>query len=76
MTKINTNIQNHGTFSSSNGKRFDKNVIIFVADMSSTMHFNNKKKDILTLGKGPTDEWNDPTLTVEKEYSIKAAEAT
>ena len=56
MTKINTNIQNHGTFSSSNGKRFDKNVIIFVADMSSTMHFNNKKKDILTLGKGPTDE--------------------
>ena len=56
MTKINTNIQNHGTFSSANSKRFEKNVMTFVADMSPTTHFNNKKKDILTLGKGPTDE--------------------
>ena len=56
MAKINTNIENHGTFSLSNSKRFEKHVMTFVADMSPTMHFKNKKKDILTLGKGPTDE--------------------
>ena len=31
-----------------------KNVIIFGADMSSSVHVDNKKKDILILGKGPT----------------------
>ena len=57
---------NHGTFSLFNGSRFGKNVIIFVADMSFSVHVNNKKKDILNLGKGPTDESDDTTLTAGK----------
>ena len=36
-----------------NGK-FGQNVIIFGVDMSSSVHVDNKKKDILILGKGPT----------------------
>ena len=31
-----------------------KNVIIFGADMSSTVHIDNKGKDILIFGEGPT----------------------
>ena len=34
------------------------------------MHFDNNKKDILILGKAPTDGLNDTTLTAEKRYSI------
>ena len=63
------------------GIRFDKkgsysigdevgtNVIIFVVDMSSSPHIGNKKKDILILGKGPT-QGLEHTLTAEKLYSI------
>ena len=36
------------------GGRFGQNVIIFEVDMSSSAHIDNKKKDILILGKGPT----------------------
>ena len=36
------------------GGRFGQNVLIFGADMSSSSHIDNKKKDILVLGKGPT----------------------
>ena len=32
-----------------------KNVIIFGVDMSSLGHIDNKEKDILILGKGPTE---------------------
>ena len=31
-----------------------ENVIIFEADMSSSVHIDNKGKDILILGKEPT----------------------
>ena len=31
-----------------------KNVIIFGADMNSSVHIDNKNKDILILGEGPT----------------------
>ena len=65
---------NHGTFSLFNGSGFGKNVIIFVADMSFSVHVNNKKKDILNLGKGPTGESDDTTLTAGKEYSINFTE--
>ena len=34
--------------------RYGKNVIILVADMSSTAHVDNKGKYVLMLGKGPT----------------------
>ena len=30
-----------------------ENAIIFGVDMSSSMHIDNKKKDILILGEGP-----------------------
>ena len=33
---------------------FGQNVIIFGVDMSSSAHIDNKKKDVLILGKGPT----------------------
>ena len=36
------------------GSRFGQNVLIFWADMNSSAHIDNKKKDILVLGKGPT----------------------
>ena len=42
-----------------------KNVIIFVADMSSSVHIDNKGKDIVILGKGPTQGLDDTTLTAE-----------
>ena len=37
--------------------------------MSSSAHIENKKKDILVLGKGPT-QGLEHTLTAEKIYSI------
>ena len=37
--------------------------------MSSSSHINNKKKDILILGKGPTQRLKH-TLAAEKLYSI------
>ena len=41
----------------------------FWRDMSSSAHIDNKKKDILVLGKGPT-QGLEHTLTAEKMYSI------
>ena len=40
---------------------FGKNVIIFGADMSSSVHIDNKNKDILILCEGPTQELVDTT---------------
>ena len=37
----------------------------FGADMSSSAHIDNKKKDILVLGKGPT-QGLEHALTAEK----------
>ena len=48
---------------------FGQNISIFGVDMSSSAHIDNKKKDILVLGKGPTQEL-EHTLTAEKMYSI------
>ena len=48
---------------------FAQNVLIFGADMSSSIHIDNKKKDILVLGRGPT-QGLESTLTAEKMYSI------
>ena len=47
-----------------------KNVISFGVDMSSPMHIDNKKKDILIFGIGPTKGLDDTTLTVQAKYSI------
>ena len=51
------------------GGGFGLNVIIVGADMSSSVHIGNKKKDILILRKGPT-QGLEHTLTAEKIYSI------
>ena len=57
-----------GTFSFSNSSAFCRNVIIFGADMSSFVHVDNKKKDILILGKVPAQELDDTTLSAKKVF--------
>ena len=47
------------------GGGFGQNVLIFGVDMSSSVHINNKKKDILVLRKGQT-QGLEHTLTAEK----------
>ena len=37
--------------------------------MSSSVHVDNKGKDILILGKGPTQGLGEHSLTTEKMYS-------
>ena len=41
--------------------------------MSSSVHIDNKKKDILVLRKGPTQRL-ESTLTAEKMYQINFTE--
>ena len=36
----------------------------------SSVHIDNKKKDILILGTGPTQGLEDTTLSAETQYSI------
>ena len=48
---------------------FGQNVLIFGADMSSSIHIGNKEKYILVLGRGPTQGLGS-TLTAEEMYSI------
>ena len=38
--------------------------------MSPFVHIYNKRKDILTLGEGPTQGIDDTTLTAEAKYPI------
>ena len=52
------------TFSFGNG--FGRNCIIFGVDMSSSLHLDNKKKDILILGEDPTQGLDGTKLTAEK----------
>ena len=53
---------------------FGRNVITFGADMSLSAHIDNKKNNILILGKGPTQGLDDTTLTAEKVYSVNFTE--
>ena len=50
--------------------RFGRNVIIFGVDMNSSVNVDNKGKDILILGKGPTQGLGEHSLTAEKMYSV------
>ena len=43
-----------------------QNVIIFGAYMNSSIHVDNKGKDILILGKGPIQGLGEHSLTAEK----------
>ena len=49
---------------------FVKNVIIFGADMNSSVHIVNRGKDILIFGEGSTQGLDNTTLTSEAKYPI------
>ena len=55
--------------------RTSRNVIIFGADMSSSTKTKNKKKDILILGKDPT-QGLEHTINAEKCIQLIFLEAT
>ena len=56
------------------GNGFGRNCIIFRVDISSSVHVNNKIKDILILAEGSTQGLDGTTLTAEKMYSINFTE--
>ena len=56
--------------------KFAQNVIIFGVDMGSSVHDDNKKKNILILGEGPTQGLDGTTLSAEKKYSINFTVST
>ena len=62
----------HGCFSFP-ATGFGRNVKIFGVDMSSSTKTDNRKKDILILGKGPT-QGLEHAPSVEKMYSINFTE--
>ena len=49
------------------GSGFGQNVLIFGVDMSSSARIDNKKREILVIGKGPTQGLEN-TLIAEKMY--------
>ena len=51
------------------GITLGRNIIIFGVYMSSSTKIDNRKKDILSLGKGPTQGLEN-TLNADKMYSI------
>ena len=51
------------------GGGFGQNALLLGVDMSFSADIDNKKKDILVLGKGPT-QGLEHTLAEEKVYSI------
>ena len=67
-----TGFDSHGVFSHSSGGT-GRNVIIFRVDMNSSTKIDDTKKDILILGKGPTQRLKH-TLSAEKMYSINFTE--
>ena len=59
----------HSAFSLPDGS-MGKNATLFGDGMSSSVHNDNKGKDILILGEGPTQGLDDTTLTREAKYQI------
>ena len=58
------------SFFSAPNFNWDKKNFIFGVDNSLSVHIDNKKKDILILGKGPSEETDDTTIIAEAECSI------
>ena len=54
---------------------YGKNVIIFRANMTSSVDVDNKGKGILILGEGPTQKLDDTTLTAEAKYLINLTQS-
>ena len=51
-----------------------KNEIIFRVNNSSSRHIDDKNKDILILGKDPTQELRNTTFSAKAECSINFKE--
>ena len=47
-----------------------RNVVIFGVDYSSLSQTNNRKNNVLVLGKGSTQEINDSTGAAEKKFVL------
>ena len=58
----------HGTFSLRNGG-FGKNIVIFGANTGWFVHVDHRR-DVLILGKGPTQRLDNTALNAEPQYSI------
>ena len=63
----NTGFDSRSEFSFEDGS-IGKCVITFGAGMSSSVHVDNKKKDIFVLDEGPTQGLDDTKLTAEPKY--------
>ena len=59
----------HSEFSLPDG-RMGRNAINFGADMSSSVHVDNKNKNISILGEGQTQGLDDTTIKKEAKYCI------
>ena len=64
-----------GTFSHPS-RGFGKNVITFGADLSSSVHANNKTRNILVLRKDFIQGIDDATIYAEKMYSTNSTRIT
>ena len=56
------------------GSVFGQNLIIFGEHLSSSEHFDDRKKDIVILGKGSMQRSDDTILLAEADYSISFSE--
>ena len=56
------------------GSVFGQNLIIFGEHLSSSEHVNDRKKDIVILGKGSMQRSDDTILLAEADYSISFSE--
>ena len=56
------------------GNGFGRNSIIFGTDITSSVHVDNKKKDIVIVVEEPTQGLDGTTLTFERIYSINFIE--
>ena len=65
-------IDRKGQFPFGNG--YGRNVIISGVDTSSSVNVDNKKEDILILGKGSTEGLGEHSLLAEKIYSLNFTE--
>ena len=52
-----------------------KNLIVFGADMSSSVHVDYKNKDILVLREDPVQGVDNTTMTAETKYPINFTES-
>ena len=64
-----------GESSYSFGNDFDRNVVIFVVDNSSSSHTKNRKNNFLVFGEGPADVINDSTDAAKKKVRINLSKA-